>query len=329
MGRSSVRLSGPANSSIFTSEPDLADLKDKSILVTGGASGLGAKFVETLARAGAYVTSVDIQDKLGEANAEALSKDGCHVQFSKADIRSWADQVRAFKDAIRFSPSGDTIDHVLINAGVLGHPFMMGFDKPVTSLEDELSEPNVLPIQVNTVGAMYSLKLAQLYMPMPSSAETTTSKSVTFITSATAYMSMPSSVCYGASKFGTRGLFRTAREPLATLGIRVNSIAPWNMDTPMSADIKEAISSMGIGFTAVMKTVNVALSLMINQDVAGRAIALGPSKVEDIRDDEEGGDGGPGYFKLIHSEIPELRGQMTKMFGMMGLEVDQTQKYLF
>ena len=99
-------------------------------------------------------------------------------------MRSWVDQVDAFKAAVQFSLSRDSLDHVIINAGVFDMPFFLETDKPMTSLDDDPVEPDATPVEVNTKGAMYTLKLAQLYMPMPSSTSPSPdSKSVLFFLS--------------------------------------------------------------------------------------------------------------------------------------------------
>ena len=60
----------------FSSKPDTSPLKDKGILITGGASGLGAAFAQAFARAGAYVVVLDLNDQAGAALAAESETNG-------------------------------------------------------------------------------------------------------------------------------------------------------------------------------------------------------------------------------------------------------------
>ncbi|NAZ74244.1 SDR family oxidoreductase [Kineococcus sp. T13] len=74
--------------SAFASYPSLAG---RAVLVSGGASGLGAEFVTRFARQGARVGFVDVQDEAGRALAEQLAADGCPPPvYRHADVRDLA-----------------------------------------------------------------------------------------------------------------------------------------------------------------------------------------------------------------------------------------------
>jgi 5'-hydroxyaverantin dehydrogenase len=76
------------------SPTDPSNLKGISILITGGASGLGKHAATFFAKSGAFVTIADIQ--VGSAIASELSEQGYKVQFVYCDITSWDSQVSAF-----------------------------------------------------------------------------------------------------------------------------------------------------------------------------------------------------------------------------------------
>ncbi|KKY36668.1 putative short chain dehydrogenase reductase [Diaporthe ampelina] len=101
----SIDLSGPVSSATLTAEPDNTSVKGTTVLVTGGAQGLGAEIARKCATAGSYVTIADIDDTKGKDLASSL---GANVQFINCDVRNWSDQVSAFKAAIRFAPSRGT-----------------------------------------------------------------------------------------------------------------------------------------------------------------------------------------------------------------------------
>ncbi|KAJ4157543.1 hypothetical protein NW754_009188 [Fusarium falciforme] len=79
---------------------DLSSLAGRGVLITGGASGLGAAMVKA-----SYVTIADLQQELGEKYAAELTTEGYNVQFVHTDVTSWASQTKAFERASTFCPT--------------------------------------------------------------------------------------------------------------------------------------------------------------------------------------------------------------------------------
>lgn len=322
----SVNLSGPVSPASLNTEPNSTSLKDNTVLVTGGAQGLGAEIVTKCAAAGAYVTIADIDDTKGKYLASTL---GGNVQFVHCDVRQWSDQVSAFKAAIRFAPHSatppTTLDHVVINAGIMDKPFFIGNDAGMTNLDDDPPEPDARPIDVNTKGAMFSLKLAQLYMSTPS-APKTSPRSVVFILSPESYLTLPASIIYGGSKFGARGLFRSSRVPLANKGVRVNALVPWLMETGMNAGsdgVSETLLNLGVQFVSVEAHARVVMHLLSDDGIAGRAVAVVQPEggtLVDVEDDDAGGDGIRKYWELLHAGWPGALEGRVRMYDMMGFQ---------
>ncbi|KAK2604138.1 hypothetical protein N8I77_007093 [Diaporthe amygdali] len=327
-----INLSGPITSAVLAGQPDSASLKDTTILVTGGAQGLGAEITTQCAAAGAYVTIADIDDTKGRVLASSL---GRNVQYIHCDVTKWSDQVSVIKAAIRFAPSSETpattLDHLVINAGVMDKPFFIGNETGMTNLDDDPSEPDPTPIEVNTKGAMFSLKLAQLYMS--STASSTTHKaspaSVVFVLSPESYVTLPASIIYGGAKFGARGLFRSSRVPFANKGVRVNALVPWLMETGMNAGadgLSETLQSLGVHFVSVEAHARVVMHLLCDDGVAGRAVAVGQSEggvFVDVEDDDSGGDGIRKYWELLYGGWLGAREGRQKMYGLMGFQDEE------
>ncbi|KAI7774059.1 hypothetical protein LA080_009420 [Diaporthe eres] len=274
-----INLPGPVPSATLTAQPDTTSLKNSTVLVTGGAQGLGAEIATKCAAASARVTIADIDDTRGKDLASAL---GENVQFVHCDVRQWSDQVSAFKAAIHFAPSSETppttLDHVVINAGIMDKPFFVGHDPGMADLDDDPPEPDARPIDVNTKGAMFSLKLAQLYMTSPSAPRASPS-SVVFVLSPQSYVTLPGSVIYGGSKFGARGLFRSSRVPFASKGVRVNALVPWLMETGMNEGpdgVSEVLLGLGVQFVSVEAHARMVVRLLANFVANGNAFGLGP-----------------------------------------------------
>jgi len=295
-----------------------SSLKDKSVLITGGASGLGAAIGLAYAEKGAYVTLADINEELGNEYAKKLHEKGLHVQFISADVTSWTSQVAAFKAAIKFSPTHDTIDIVVASAGVFGDPFLAA-DEPVVTLENDPPAPNLVALQVNSIGAFYTAKLSQLYLKMPSSAPSSDPPSLILIASLAAYFDIPLMSSYTSSKFAVRGLFRSIRPLFADRGIRVNLIAPWIMETPLVVEWLKLFDAVGAPQGDSKQVVTAAMKFADDKTVNGRAFAIGPKRILDLGDDVEGGDGGSVMHGFYETELPGWDKMAAGLIGLMGI----------
>ncbi|EXJ68958.1 uncharacterized protein A1O5_07890 [Cladophialophora psammophila CBS 110553] len=217
MASQPYEYTGPVDCSIV---PDKSQCKGKSVIVTGGASGLGEAYVRAFVDAGAFVTFGDINEDKGKAvEAELTSQ---HVCFVKCDTRSWDDQVRMFEAAISKSPE-KSVDIVIANAGV-----GRGAGDPLMQLEDPFStptKPSLHIIDINLVGVLYTFKLAVHYFRRcPQDAHR--DRCFIFIGSIAGIVDNLGSWEYSTAKFGLRGLMRTVRRHSYHQGIRVAYIAP-------------------------------------------------------------------------------------------------------
>ena len=227
---------------------DIQALKGRSVLITGGASGLGRDTAKAFASAGAYVTAADIQ------NADDLVQEavpaGQHLQSVHCDVSSWQDQVGAFKQAIQFSASG-TIDVVAIFAGVdnTGHLIDQVNSVEVSSDRDP-PPPSTISLEVNNKGTFYTTYLALhhfRFQPQGTQPSASHDKSLIIVSSLAGYIDDTHNTQYTASKFGARGIFRAVRQrAYAEMGVRVNLIAPWAIKTPMTEPLLATMSTMGI-----------------------------------------------------------------------------------
>lgn len=95
---------------------DARNVSGKSIVITGGASGIGKEMVKAFVAAGAFVTIGDLQDS-GQQLVQELGAG--KAVFVKCNVTVWADQVNLFKTAIASSPL-HRIDTVISNAGISG-----------------------------------------------------------------------------------------------------------------------------------------------------------------------------------------------------------------
>ncbi|KIW70025.1 hypothetical protein PV04_02336 [Phialophora macrospora] len=279
---------------------DASALRDKSIIITGGASGLGLATATHFAKAGAYVTIADVQDIPGHRIAHDLNLQGHHVSYVHCDVTDWLSSVLAFKHAALFGPGG-SLDVVGLFAGVAGDGGSLT-DQVMMAAEPSLdpghipSEPTLSAIRVNLEGLYKNAWLALYYMQLPPKTgyRRPFSKSLILVSSLAGYSDMPGNTDYNASKFGVRGIFRGLRHTTSRLGVRVNLIAPFWISTPLSQQQMTEMASVGMmpgdgfSFASIDDCVNVATKLATEADVNGRAFTVVQEGYLDMDDDDEG-----------------------------------------
>ncbi|KIW92194.1 uncharacterized protein Z519_07178 [Cladophialophora bantiana CBS 173.52] len=280
---------------------DASRLKDQSIIVTGGASGIGLAAVTRFAEGGAYVTIADVQDAAGNKAAADLNAQGCHVSFVHCDTTDWESSVAAFKHAASFGPS-KSLHVAVLNAGIGGDRGSLTdqvFAAPEPSLDPDVvpTRPTRKAAAVNFLGVYDNCWLALHYMRLPSEVDPTGAphKSIIMTASLAAYADMPNSSDYNASKFAVRGLFRGLRHTTAALNVRVNLLAPYWINTPLVQSALPVLASRGVtpghGMTwaSIDHVVDAMVRSATDPSVGGVAWGIWPEGYFDMGDDEAGG----------------------------------------
>lgn len=184
----------------------------KVVMVTGAARGQGAAHVRAFVEEGAKVAFTDILVDDGEKLAREL---GENVEFYNHDVTEFTQWETIVQDVERkFGPI-----HVLVNnAGI-------GFKKNILDMTEE-EYRNV--IDVNQVSVFLGMKAV-----LPSMLKTENGSIVNVSSIAGLQGSKEGSVAYDASKFAVRGMTKSIALEMAHMGIRVNSIHPGIILTPM------------------------------------------------------------------------------------------------
>lgn len=272
-------------------------LRGKTILLTGGASGLGAAFARKWSAAGANLIIGDIADADGEALVAELRSTTSNSQhhFVHVDVTSWPSQAALFQEAVRLSPTGE-LDAVVASAGIsdkFGTITGKGFENPVDLDKPNPPAPNLKCVEVNLIGVMYTAHLALFWLQQ--NADTTTAKEaedtrdsrdrhLLLIGSGAGLFALPGVPEYVTSKHGVTGLFRSLRMLSYRQGIRVNMLCPYFVDTPILPNRAVAMLA-GLGLATLEDTVDGATRLMAakttttaahQQRIAGRALFIGP-----------------------------------------------------
>lgn len=202
-------------------------VQQKTFLVTGGSSGLGAACVRRLVDAGANVIIADLNVEAGQAIASEL---GAAAKFVETNVVSEGDVQTAV------STANETFGglHGAINcAGILIASRVLG-RKGVFPLEhfDKV-------IQVNLIGSFNVIRLAAAAMAEGEADDSGERGVIINTASVAAYDGQIGQAAYSASKGGIVGMTLPIARELASFGIRVVTIAPGIFETPMLAGLPE------------------------------------------------------------------------------------------
>ncbi len=201
--------------------------EDKGVLITGGASGLGAACARTLSKAGAKVAIADLNKDAGEALARELGNAALFVSTNVTE----EDSVQA---AVQAAVAQFGALQVLINcAGIGAAEKVLGKTGP-----SSLASFSKV-ISVNLIGTFNAIRLAAAMM-----AENTPSQGgergvIINTASVAAFDGQIGQAAYSASKGGIVGMTLPIARELARYGIRVMTIAPGIFDTPLLAGLPE------------------------------------------------------------------------------------------
>jgi len=205
-------------------------LEGRVAFVTGAARGQGRSHAIRLAREGASVIAIDVAAPVSpdngyppatpvelEETAALVKGEGQEVLARVVDVRDSDGMTDVLGEGVeRF---GDRLDVVVANAGIVnwGRFWEMSDDQWQTLID------------VNLTGVWRTMKAAAPHMITAGNGG-----SIIAISSVSGIKSLPGQAHYSAAKHGVVGLVKSAAIELGEYGIRVNSIHPWGVETPMA-----------------------------------------------------------------------------------------------
>ncbi|WP_232680194.1 glucose 1-dehydrogenase [Nocardioides sp. R-C-SC26] len=187
-------------------------LENKVAIVTGGAMGQGAEIARAFVAEGARVVVADVAKEQGQALADELGDAAHFAQHDVSDAASWASVV---EDATgRFGP----VNVLVNNAGILRFG------------DIERQEPSEVELlwRVNQMGTFLGMQAVTRGMRKNGGGSIINASSVEGLAG------MASCTAYAATKWAIRGMTKCAAMELGRHGIRVNSVHPGMIDTPMT-----------------------------------------------------------------------------------------------
>lgn len=203
------------------------NLEGSSSIVTGGASGIGEACARQLAALGSKVVIADLNEDRGTAVANEIG--GC---FVRCDVSSIDDADAAVAAAVAMAPL-----RALVNsAGIGSAGRTVNRDNEPFPL-DKFS----FVIKVNLIGSFNMLSRAAAAMAKSEPMDADGSRgAVVNLASAAAFDGQIGQCAYSASKGGVVGMTLPIARDLSSVGIRVNTVAPGLIDTPIYGEGPES-----------------------------------------------------------------------------------------
>ncbi len=198
------------------------DLNGTSAIVTGGSSGLGYATSKLLAERGVHVVVADLQADLGEPLAKEIG--GLFVQ---CDVRNPEQVIAAVDAAVEMAPLKSLVNC----AGVGSANRTIGRDGEYSSAFDLDLYRRV--IEINLIGTFNCIRLAATKMSLNEPDADGARGAIVNTASVAAEDGQIGQAAYSSSKGGVVGMTLPVARDLAVVGIRVNTILPGLIDTPI------------------------------------------------------------------------------------------------
>lgn len=194
-------------------------LAGKVAVITGGARGMGEANVRRFVAEGASVHFTDLLADEGETLAAEL---GPAATFSRADVADASDWGRVVEETER---TYGKLDVLVNNAGIV-----------IRHLIEDMSEADYRKvIEINQIGVFLGMKAALPALRQAGGG------SIVNISSIAGLVGRPQTVAYAASKFAVRGMTKVAANEFGAANIRVNSVHPGPVLTPMFQSMDQSV----------------------------------------------------------------------------------------
>lgn len=198
-------------------------LEGKTVLVTGGSTGIGRATSLILAREGATVVVADVQDIEGAETIAMVREAGGKAEYRHTDVSDYA-AVSALIGDIAARHGG--LDCAFNNAGIEG---------PTAKITDVSMADWDRVIRVNLTGVFICMKCEIEQMMKQNRGG-----SIVSTASAAGLIGIPGAVSYNSAKHGVVGMTKTVALEYASRNIRVNAVCPGFIETPMLNRVTDA-----------------------------------------------------------------------------------------
>jgi NAD(P)-dependent dehydrogenase (short-subunit alcohol dehydrogenase family) len=193
----------------------MTDMSGQVAMITGAGSGLGRAIARIFIKRGAAVVVADIDADSGNAAVTELCRAGGRAIFARADVSNEANVRSLLEETLR---AYGRLDYAVNNAGI---------DGPVLPLAEQSADSFQRVIAVNVMGVFFGLKHQIPVMVKQGGGSIVNTSSIAGL------RGHPGIGPYVAAKHAVNGLTKTAAIEYGPQGVRVNSICPGGIRTPM------------------------------------------------------------------------------------------------
>lgn len=190
----------------------MGKLDGKVAIITGGAAGMGESHVRLFVKEGAKVVLTDVNAQRGEALTKELGDQAYFIKQDVTDEAGWREVVA--QTEAHYGP----VDILVNNAGI----------SPVLSLAQSSLADYQHVLEVNQISVFLGMKYVLPSMKKTNAGSIINISSINGLTGG--------AIGYTDTKFAVRGMTKAAAKELAADGIRVNSVHPGVINTPMVQD---------------------------------------------------------------------------------------------
>lgn len=211
----------------------MIELKGKVVIITGAAMGMGASTAELMAKSGGKIVIADFNEKAGREQTEKILESGGTASFVKVDVSKGPEVEAMVKFAV------DTYGRL---DGAINNAARTPDDKPLADM-DENEFDALIAVDLKGVALCLKYEIRQML-------KQGTGGSIVNISSVSGIRPQPGTPVYVAAKHGVIGLTKQAAMDYSPQGIRINSVAPGAIDTPM---LRGALEQFGFDPDAYAK----------------------------------------------------------------------------
>ncbi|KAF5611651.1 short-chain dehydrogenase reductase SDR [Fusarium subglutinans] len=299
----------------------LNTLAGKTVIITGGANGIGAETVRLFNSYGAHTVIADLEHTRAEAECVIRSlKHPASAVFVSVNILLWDEMKALFSQCIQHFGK---VDVVVANAGIMESESL--FDIETVDEQGELRESTegFRVIDVNLKGTINTLRLALHYMQHnePTS-HGGLRGSVVLVTSTSGYFGTTGVGAYITSKHGLTGLLRASQQVVRGLGVAVNAVAPFFTPTPTFRELAEKWKDSGLR-SNTPGDVAQAIALASAQNETGKCYMVVGRKLVEVEDSRS-----QLIEQWLGQEMTELLQSASKLFEDNGYPLPKRHKDL-
>lgn len=259
------------------------NLSGRTVIVTGGANGIGAQTIKHFHSLGANVVIADLPN--AKTAAEELvsvlsSSKTSRAIFVPVNILKWNEIQNLFTTTTN---NFGRVDILIANAGVMESKEFFDLDSDLDE-NGNLKEPTEAykVVDVNLKGTMNTLRLAMHYMRKNTPDGNGSRGSIVLIASTSGYFGGTGVVSYVASKHGVVGLLRASQKAATQYGIRLNAVAPFFTPTHITGNYAQVWHERGLPANRVEDVAESIVRMATKEGVSGECYLVAGQREREI-----------------------------------------------